>query len=42
MTSTATGRTYNQDHVPRKYTRRQAPRQHLLDLELSMGSQPGH
>ena len=35
-------RTYNQNHVPRQYTPRQAPGEHLLDLELSLGSQPGH
>ena len=34
------GRTYNQDHVPRKYTPRQAAGEHLLDLELSLGGQP--
>ena len=34
-------RTYNQNHVPRKYTRGQAPLQHLLDLELPVGSQSG-
>ena len=34
------GRTYNQDHVPRKYTPRQAAGEHLLDLELPVGGQP--
>jgi hypothetical protein len=30
-------RTYNQDHIARKYTPRQAPLKHLLELELPLG-----
>ena len=36
MSTPPPARTYNQTHVPRKYTRAQA-HQHLLDLELSVG-----
>ena len=34
-------RTYNQNHVPRKYAPGKTKGFHLLDLELSVGSQPG-
>ena len=40
-TSFNPARTYNQNHVPRKYTRRQTALEHLLDLELPVGGQPG-
>ena len=39
MTSPQARRTYNQDHVARKHAR-QTPREHLLDLELSVGNEP--
>ena len=37
MSAQASARTYNQDHIPRKYTAGQAAHKHLLDMELSLG-----
>ena len=41
MTTLIAARTYNQNHVPRALHARQAAHQHLLDLELSVGSATG-
>ena len=35
-------RTYNQNHAPRKYTPGKTKGFNLLDVELPLGSQPGH
>ncbi len=39
-TSIPPPRTYNQSHVARKFTPRQTPLEHLLDVELPVGGQP--
>ena len=36
MTPLMPARTYNQNHVPRKYTRQATPK-YLLDVELPVG-----